>query len=81
MKNALEEWVIEIEIEDRKHLSFGIQFLLVGDSTWKGRTYLIDVIKVGFHALNSDVFVGLGGLGLEHFGESTLSFLADQSVL
>ena len=36
---------------------------------------------MGFHALDSDIFAGLGGLGLEHFGESTLAFLADQSVL
>ena len=63
-------------------MSFGIQFPFVGNLTLKeGRTYLIDVIKVGFHALNSDVFVGLGRLGLEHLGESTLAFLADQSVL
>ena len=60
---------------------FCFQFLLVGILTSDGRTYLIDVIKVCFHALNSDVFIGLCGLGLENFRESTLSLFADQPVL
>lgn len=28
------------------------------------KTYLVDVVKVGLHALNGDIFVGLGGLRL-----------------
>jgi hypothetical protein len=36
---------------------------------------------MSLHAFDSDIFVGLGGLGLKHLGKSSLSLLADQSVL
>ena len=44
-------------------------------------SYLINVIKVSFHALNRHILVGFRRLGLQHFGEGTFAFLADQSIL
>jgi hypothetical protein len=43
--------------------------------------YLLDVVEVSLHTLNSDVLVGLGALCLEHLTESTLALLANQAVL
>jgi hypothetical protein len=36
---------------------------------------------MSLHAFDSDIFVGLGGLGLKYLGKGSLSLLADQSVL
>ena len=44
-------------------------------------TYLINIVKVGLHALDCDVFVGFGGLCLEDFGEGALALLAYQPIL
>ena len=44
-------------------------------------SYLINVIKVSFHALNRHILVGFRGLGLQNFGEGTFALLADQSIL
>ena len=44
-------------------------------------TYLINIVKVCLHTLDSDVFVGFGGLRLEDFGEGALALLANQPIL
>jgi hypothetical protein len=46
----------------------------------KSVTYLFDVVEVGLHALDGDLFVGLDLLGLQHLGEGALSLLAYQPV-
>ena len=43
-------------------------------------TYLVYIVKVGFHTLNGDIFVGLRRLGFEYFREGSLTFLANKTV-
>ena len=44
-------------------------------------TYLLDRVKVAFHALNSYVLASLDGLGLEYFRKGALALLRNQAVL
>lgn len=46
-----------------------------------GGAYLVDILKVGLHALDGSILPGLNGLSLEHFRKSALALLADQPVL
>jgi len=44
-------------------------------------SYLIYVVEVGFHALDSDVLVSFGGLRFQYFRKRSLALLADESIL
>ena len=46
-----------------------------------GLRYLVNVLEVGFHALDGNVLVGLDGLGFEDLGKCAFALLANQSVL
>jgi hypothetical protein len=43
-------------------------------------SYLIYVVEMGFHALDSDVLVRFSGLRFQYFRKRSLALLADESI-
>ena len=42
--------------------------------------YLVDVVEVGLHALDGDVFVRFCRLGFQYLRKGAFSFLTDETV-
>lgn len=43
-------------------------------------SYLLNGVKVTFHAFDGDILASLDGLSLKHLGEGTLTLLGDQTI-
>ena len=62
------------------HCLLFIHFISDDDDFFHTMTYLVYIIEMSFHALDSDIFVCFGRLGFQNFRECAFTLLAYQPV-